>query len=76
MIIPGRGNFYPLIVNLPYKALEAKCEYDQLRSPENTFEEYFIGKLYHYKDECLDLLIYKLNYTSKKKAKNFPFLSL
>ena len=73
-IIPGRGNLYPLIVNLPYIALEAKREYDQLQTHDTDFEEYFIGKLDRYQDECFDLLIDKLNYISKKKAKNFPFL--
>lgn len=71
---PGRGNIFPITVNLPYIALEAK---ELLKDQDNHTEalkDKFFELLNNQIDEVFDLMKDRFEIVARRKVKNYPFL--
>ena len=68
-IAPGRGNLFPITINLPYVALEVK---ESLVEGENFYDK-FNEAIDSRVDDVLQMLEDRFDVISKRKAKNFPF---
>ncbi len=71
-ITPGRGNLSFTTVNLPYLALLAKTEHNNLQGDELL--KAFMEVVDHYISLVFDQLLDRFEIQAKRKAKNYPFL--
>lgn len=73
-IWPGRGNIFPITVNLPYIALEAKeLLKDQINHTE-ALKDKFFELLNIQIDEVFNLMKDRFEIVARRKVKNYPFL--
>lgn len=68
----GRGNLFPVTLNLPYIALEAK-EYVESH-PDIAILDKFYNVLTERMNDCFGQLLERFEIVAKRKAKNYPFL--
>ena len=68
----GRGNLFPVTLNLPYIALEAK-EYVESH-PDIAIMDKFYTILTERMNDCFGQLLERFEIVAKRKAKNYPFL--
>ena len=87
-ITPGRGNIFPITINLPFIALEAKenvhkrTEVNDILSDPTVFTDIesmsvykeFMKLLDIQMDHVFQMIHDRFEAISKRKAKNFPFL--
>lgn len=80
-ITPGRGNLFPITINLPYIALEVMEHLNHIHSgfpddPIDSFENRFndfINALDARMDDVFEMLDDRFEVVAKRKAKNYPF---
>lgn len=72
-ITPGRGNIFPVTINLPYLALELE-EKNGSDVPMDMKISNFKEALHERLHMVFDLMMDRFAILAKKKAKNFPFL--
>lgn len=70
-ITPGRGNLFPITINLPFIALEAKEEVDE---KGGDLYDIFMRRVTERLDDVFDMLADRFEVVAKRKAKNYPFL--
>lgn len=71
-ITPGRGNLFPITINLPYIALEAK-EAMPNASQDELIKEFY-RRLDERQNEVFDILLERFEMVAKRKAYNYPFM--